>query len=117
MIRTVEGFMGNGVQVNHLIEVDFKNFPKLIDSLGGIDVNVEHRICSPPFDNFWKGLRFRKGEQHLDGERALGFARIRKNALRAERDRHRARPAPAAGAHGDQGQRGLARARSSGCRS
>ena len=80
MIRTVEGFMGNGVQVNHLIEVDFKNFPKLIDSLGGIDVQVEHRICSPPFDNFWKGLRFPKGEQHLDGEEALGFARIRKNA-------------------------------------
>ncbi len=80
MIRTVEGFMGNGVEVNHLIEVDFKNFPKLIDALGGIDVQVEHRICSPPFDNFWKGLRFKKGEQHLDGERALGFARIRKNA-------------------------------------
>jgi len=79
MIRTVEQFMGNGVQVNHLIEVDFKNFPKLIDALGGIDVQVEQRICSPPFDNFWKGLRFKKGEQHLDGERALGFARIRKN--------------------------------------
>ena len=80
MIKTVEDFMGNGVQVNHLIEVDFKNFPKLIDALGGIDVQVEQRICSPPFDNFWKGLRFKKGEQHLDGERALGFARIRKNA-------------------------------------
>ena len=80
MIRTVERFMGNGMQVNHLIEVDFEDFPKLIDALGGIDVEVEHRICSPPFDNFWKGLRFKKGEHHLDGERALGFARIRKNA-------------------------------------
>ena len=80
MIHTVEGFMGNDVQVNHLIEVDFDDFPKLIDALGGIDVTVEQRICSPPFDNFWKGLRFSKGEHHLDGERALGFARIRKNA-------------------------------------
>ena len=80
MIKTVEQFMGNGVQVNHLIEVDFEDFPKLIDALGGIDVEVEQRICSPPFDNFWKGLRFKKGTQHLDGERALGFARIRKNA-------------------------------------
>jgi LCP family protein required for cell wall assembly len=80
MIRTVEGFMGNDVQVNHLIEVDFDDFPKLIDALGGIDVTVEQRICSPPFDNFWKGLHFKKGEHHLDGERALGFARIRKNA-------------------------------------
>jgi LCP family protein required for cell wall assembly len=80
MIQTVERFMGNGVRVNHLIEVDFEDFPKLIDALGGIDVTVEQRICSPPFDNFWKGLHFKKGEHHLDGERALGFARIRKNS-------------------------------------
>jgi LCP family protein required for cell wall assembly len=79
MIRTVEGFLGNGVSVNHLIEVDFENFPALIDALGGVDVTVERRICSPPFDNFWKGLNFRRGERHLDGERALGYARIRKN--------------------------------------
>jgi LCP family protein required for cell wall assembly len=80
MIDTVEQFMGNGLKVNHLIEVDFEDFPKLIDALGGVDITVEQRICSPPFDNFWKGLRFKKGEHHLDGERALGFARIRKNA-------------------------------------
>jgi LCP family protein required for cell wall assembly len=79
MIDTVEGFMGNGVEINHLIEVDFEDFPALIDALGGIDVTVDRRICSPPFDNFWKGLHFPKGEQHLDGERALGFSRIRKN--------------------------------------
>ncbi len=79
MIETVEGFMGNGVEVNHLIEVDFEHFPELIDALGGINVTVDRRVCSPPFDNFWKGLTFRKGEQHLDGERALGFSRIRKN--------------------------------------
>ncbi len=80
MIRTVEGFMGHGIKVSHLIEVDFENFPALIDSLGGIDVTVKQKICSPPFDNFWKGLTFRRGERHLNGERALGFARIRKNS-------------------------------------
>jgi LCP family protein required for cell wall assembly len=79
MIETVEGFMGNGVEINHLIEVDFKDFPALVDALGGIDVTVDRKICSPPFDNFWKGLRFSEGEQHLDGEKALGFSRIRKN--------------------------------------
>jgi LCP family protein required for cell wall assembly len=79
MIETVEGFLGNGMRLNHLIEVDFEDFPALIDALGGVTVNVERRICSPPFDNFWKGLNFRPGEQELDGRRALGFARIRKN--------------------------------------
>lgn len=79
MIETVESFMGNGVEINHLIEVDFKDFPALIDSLGGITVTVDRKICSPPFDNFWKGLTFKKGEQQLNGEQALGFSRIRKN--------------------------------------
>ena len=79
MIETVEDFIGNDLEVNHLIEIDFENFPALIDSLGGIDVTAKEKICSPPFDNFWKGLTFPKGENRLDGAKALGFARIRKN--------------------------------------
>jgi LCP family protein required for cell wall assembly len=90
-IETVESFLGNGLEINHLVEVDFENFPELIDSLGGITVNNPTRICSPPFDNFWKGLRFKKGEVELDGTRALGYARIRKNTCApAEDDRARA---------------------------
>jgi LCP family protein required for cell wall assembly len=79
MIKTVENFMGNGLKINHLIEVDFKDFPDLIDALGGITVTSKTKICSPPFDNFWKGLNFPRGELHLDGKHALGFARVRKN--------------------------------------
>ena len=90
-IETVESFLGNGLQVNHVVEVDFKNFPDFIDSLGGVTVNNKTRICSPPFDNFWKGLHFRKGEIDLNGERALGYARVRKNSCApAEDDRDRA---------------------------
>ena len=79
MIDTVEGFLGNGLEINHVVEVDFADFPELIDSLGGITVDNKSRICSPPFDNFYKGYNLPKGEQELDGERALGFARVRKN--------------------------------------
>ena len=90
-IETVESFLGNGLKVNHLVEVDFKNFPDFIDSLGGVTVTNKSRICSPPFDNFWKGLNFKKGEIHLDGRRALGYARVRKNSCApAEDDRDRA---------------------------
>src|SRR5437763_2204143 len=35
-IRTIEQFMGNGLQINHMVEVNFQDFPKLIDSLGGV---------------------------------------------------------------------------------
>src|SRR5215218_4484671 len=90
-IETVESFLGNGLQVNHVVEVDFKNFPDFIDSLGGVTVHNKSRICSPPFDNFWKGLHFKKGKIDLNGERALGYARVRKNSCApAEDDRDRA---------------------------
>jgi LCP family protein required for cell wall assembly len=90
-IETVEGFLGHGLQISHLVEVDFEDFPELIDALGGVTVQNKTRICAPPFDNFWKGFRLRKGEQDLDGERALGFARVRKNdCAPGEDDRDRA---------------------------
>ena len=91
MIDTVEAFLGNGMEINHVVEVDFADFPELIDSLGGITVNNKSRICAPPFDNFWKGFRLPKGQQKLNGERALGFARVRKNdCAPGEDDRDRA---------------------------
>ena len=90
-IDTVEGFLGNGLEINHVVEVDFADFPELIDALGGVTVNNKSRICSPPFDNFFKGYRLPKGRQKLDGERALGFARVRKNdCAPGEDDRARA---------------------------
>ncbi|HEV2873984.1 MAG TPA: LCP family protein [Thermoleophilaceae bacterium] len=90
-IETIEGFLGNGLQISHLVEVDFEDFPELIDSLGGVTVQNKTRICAPPFDNFWKGFRLRKGEQELNGTRALGYARVRKNPCApAEDDRDRA---------------------------
>jgi LCP family protein required for cell wall assembly len=79
LVETVEGYMGSGLKINHVMEIDFKGFPKFIDSVGGVTVTAKRRICSPPFDNFWKGLKFKKGENHLNGEKALGWARIRKN--------------------------------------
>jgi LCP family protein required for cell wall assembly len=78
-VETVESYLGNGLRINHLVEVDFKDFPEFIDAFGGVTVNNKTRICSPPYDNFWKGFRLRKGERHLNGRRALGFARVRKN--------------------------------------
>jgi LCP family protein required for cell wall assembly len=79
MIETVESFLGNGLEINHLIEVDFEDFPNFIDALGGITVDNKSRICAPEFDNFYRGFNLRKGERKLDGRQALGFARVRSN--------------------------------------
>ena len=91
MIKTVEGFLGNGLEIDHLVLVDFANFPAFIDSMGGITVKNRSRICAPPFDDFFKGFNLRKGERELNGKRALGFARVRKNPCApAENDLDRA---------------------------
>lgn len=89
-IRTVEGFLGNGLRVNHVVEVDFERFPEFIDALGGIDVKLERCVRSDPFG----GRRFNlpRGDHHLDGRQALAFARVRRNrCVRSEDDRARAR--------------------------
>ena len=78
-IETVEQFLGNGLKIHHIVEVDFEDFPELIDALGGVTVNNKTRICSPEFDNFYRGFKLPKGEQELDGRTALGFSRVRKN--------------------------------------
>ena len=91
MIETVENFLGNDLQIDHLIEVDFQDFPEFIDAMGGITVNNKSKICAPEFDNFYRGFNLRKGERKLDGRRALGFARVRNNPCApAENDLDRA---------------------------
>ena len=86
-IRTVEAY--TGLPINHVVVVDFGSFEKLIDAVGGIDVNVPENILSNKFDcpfpaskcGSWPGWRFHKGVQHMDGHRALIYSRIRENQL------------------------------------
>jgi polyisoprenyl-teichoic acid--peptidoglycan teichoic acid transferase len=86
-IKTIEHFTGLGI--NHVMFVDFLAFKDLIDNIGGIDINVPEPILSNPFDcpydiqrcQTWKGWRFGKGWQHMDGRRALVYSRIRENQL------------------------------------
>jgi polyisoprenyl-teichoic acid--peptidoglycan teichoic acid transferase len=84
-VRTIENF--TGLQINHIMIVDFRSFTHLIDNIGGIDINVPERILSNKFDcpynatrcARWQGYRFRAGVQHMDGHRALIYSRIREN--------------------------------------
>jgi LCP family protein required for cell wall assembly len=88
-VRTVEEFLGNGLKINHVIEVDFSNFPKLIDALGGVDIKLDNCLKSNRFGD--KRVVLSKGEHHLSGREALRFARVRKNRCAPnEDDRQRA---------------------------
>jgi LCP family protein required for cell wall assembly len=86
-IRTIENF--TGLEINHLMVVDFQSFKHLIDNVGGVDINVPEPILSNKFDcpysaarcRTWNGWHFSKGRQHMDGRRALIYSRIRENRL------------------------------------
>jgi LCP family protein required for cell wall assembly len=83
-IQTVEQFLGNGLQINHILEINFENFPKLIDSLGGITVHLNRCIHSNSFDG--KVLILHKGDQHLTGHQALQYSRVRENRCAPNQD-------------------------------
>jgi LCP family protein required for cell wall assembly len=91
-IRTVEAFLG--IRINHLVEVNFKNFPTFIDALGGVDVKTGCVISliNGGTRNGGYTLRLRRGTHHLNGKAALAYARTRKNRCNPrENDLTRAR--------------------------
>jgi LCP family protein required for cell wall assembly len=78
-VRTIEDFLGGGVRINHVVEVSFQDFPHLIDSLGGITVNLRRCVVSNNVFETGHRFRLRKGSHHLNGQQALEFSRIREN--------------------------------------
>ena len=108
-IKTVESYLG--IDVNHLVEVNFENFPQLIDSLGGVTYKggcVVSQINGGTRNGGYT-LRLKAGEHEIDGKQALALARTRKNeCAKREDDRTRA-PPPAEDPRRDQGQGHLAR--------
>ncbi len=91
-VTTVEQYLG--IEVNHLVEVDFANFPALIDALGGVTVRTGCVVSRINGGNRNGGytLRLRAGENEIDGKQALALARTRKNECNPrENDRTRAR--------------------------
>ena len=91
-IETIKQYLGVGI--NHVIEVDFENFPKLIDALGGITYQggcVVSRINGGSRNGGYT-LRLPEGTSQIDGKQALALARTRKNACNPrENDLTRAR--------------------------
>lgn len=78
-IRVVEELLG--IPVNHLVEVNFENFPQLIDAMGGVDYTggcVVSRIDGGSSQGGYT-LRLPAGTHRLDGRQALALARTREN--------------------------------------
>lgn len=79
-MRTVEATLG--VHIQYYVLVDFAAFTKLIDILGGIEVDVPERLRQQDYSPddlpyHFVPKDFLPGRQHMNGEDALAFARIR----------------------------------------
>lgn len=69
-----------GIVPDRYVRLDFRGFRQMIDAVGGIDIYVEKRIVDNAFpteDGGTSQIVFEPGWQHMDGERALIYARTR----------------------------------------
>ena len=74
-VKTLSTFAG--VPITHYVEVHFEELKDVVNELGGIQVNVPESFYSDT-----SGISLEAGEQTLDGDQALAFARER-HATRA----------------------------------
>ena len=71
-----------GIEVNYTVRVTFESLIKIIDSIGGIDVDVKISFTEQnEYRSFKQNdlIRLEKGYQHLNGSQALAYARHRKS--------------------------------------
>ena len=67
-VATVENLLG--IKIDHVAEIEFEGFKALVNSVGGVDVQV-------PFNFDINAWSFKQGMQHMDGGAALAFVRAR----------------------------------------
>lgn len=72
---TIENFLG--IEINYTFRVNFSSVTDIVDALGGIDVYIEEGMAVDTFyaDSSLEGVT--EGWNHLEGDRALSFARER----------------------------------------
>ena len=75
-IQTVEEFLG--IRINNYVVIDFKGFVRIVDAIGGIDIDVEKNMYyTDPYDDDGLVIDLAKGKQHLDGKKAIEYVRYR----------------------------------------
>ena len=85
--RTVENFLD--VEINYTFRANFSSVIDIVDALGGVDIYVEEGMAVSTFyaDHTLEGVT--EGWNHLDGKRALAYARERHAYLDGDNQRVR----------------------------
>lgn len=66
--------------IQYVMYIDFQGFVKVVDSIGGLKINVEKDIYDPLYpgpNHTYRTFALQKGEQILTGETALKYVRSR----------------------------------------
>ncbi len=71
-----------GVPIHKYVLLDFKAFRDVVNALGGVDITVPEAI-----NDYYTNYYFKAGKQHMDGARALQYARSRHGSARGDFDR------------------------------
>jgi LCP family protein required for cell wall assembly len=68
------------VPIDYYATVNLGGFVRVVDTLGGVNVNVARAFCDPTYDEygFTRGFSITAGLHHLNGQQALAYARVRK---------------------------------------
>ena len=86
-IRTVSAFLG--IPIHHIVIIDFDGFAEFINTLGGIEVDIESKVCGDVDGGKDQGgvsIKLPPGEHTLEGDKALALARIRQNRCQPSED-------------------------------
>ncbi|HSX14484.1 MAG TPA: LCP family protein [Candidatus Saccharimonadales bacterium] len=65
-----------GIPIHYYVRVDFSGFKKAVDSVGGVDINVDKALYDPEYPG--GTVNIKAGYQHMNGDTALKYARSRK---------------------------------------
>lgn len=69
-----------GIRVHEYLAVDFNTFVTIVDTIGGVDIDVPYRIADLTYPDMYYGydpFYMDVGLQHMDGLTALKYARTR----------------------------------------
>ncbi|GAG26566.1 unnamed protein product, partial [marine sediment metagenome] len=80
---TIEDERNFDIPIDHYVILDFADFKDLIDEVGGIDIDVPEYAVDYDYSDCegcpGYAVEFVPGMEHMDGPRALAYARIRKS--------------------------------------
>ena len=79
-----------GIDINYYLRVNYSTIIKLVDAMGGIDINSEHDFYTSGMKGMpeLNGHHFVKGKNHVDGKLALAFCRERHAFLAGDMQRN-----------------------------